>query len=181
MVDSGLVRGRATEHLGLPRVEMGVKVNDGDRAVRAVNRAQDGEDDRMIAAERDNAGMVLSVGRDGHEGLARQRVVAERRERLAVEELLVSVLDLLNGELVIVRRNRDVATVDDLQATQERVDLQRHVVSTVEGEAARTSTDARRSEPSTRAIRGTGILSIIVSSYLIVVYGCMFNSRKERR
>lgn len=181
MVDSGLVGRGATEHLGLPRVEVRVKVNDGDRAVRAVDGAQNREDDRMIAAERDNARVVFSVGRDGHEGLARQRVVAEGRERLAVEELLMSVLNLLNGELVIVRCNWDVATVDNLQSGQEWVHLQRHVVSTVESEAARTSTDARRPEPGSRAIRGTGILSIIVSSYLIVVYGCMFNSRRERR
>lgn len=39
-----------------------------------------------------------------------------------MEKLLVAVLDLLDGELVVVRRNWNVATVDNLEPREERID-----------------------------------------------------------
>ena len=75
-----------------------------------------------------------------------------------MQQGLVSVLNLLYGVLVVVRRNRDVAAVNKLQSRQERVHCQWHVVAAVESQTTRTSTDTRRSEPGAGAVRGTGVL-----------------------
>ena len=42
VVDGGNLGGRAAKHLGLPRIQVAVKVDNGDRAVLAVDGAQDG-------------------------------------------------------------------------------------------------------------------------------------------
>jgi hypothetical protein len=59
---------------------------------------------------------------------------------------------------VVVRRDRYVPAVDDLQPGQERVDLQRHVVSPVERQPARSSADPGRSEPCARSVRRRRVL-----------------------
>ena len=61
MVDRRTLTRRAAEHARLPRVEVRVKVDDRDRAVRTVDRAQEWQHDRMVPAERNNARVVLPV------------------------------------------------------------------------------------------------------------------------
>ena len=78
MVDRRALARCAAEHLRLPRVEVRVKVNDRDRAVRAVDRAQEREYDRVVPAECNNARVVLPVGRKRREWQARERVVRQR-------------------------------------------------------------------------------------------------------
>lgn len=43
------------------RVEVSVEVNDGDRAVDLVQRAENGKDNRVVSSERDELGMLLAV------------------------------------------------------------------------------------------------------------------------
>jgi len=61
VVDRSTRARRASEHARLPCVEVRIKVDDRDRAVRAVDRAQQREHDRMVPAERDHARVVLPV------------------------------------------------------------------------------------------------------------------------
>ena len=42
VVDAGLFAGCAAEHLGLPRVEMGIEVDHGDGAVGSVDGSEQG-------------------------------------------------------------------------------------------------------------------------------------------
>lgn len=160
MVDRRLLARRAPEHARLPRVEVRVKVDDGDRAVRAVDRAEERQHDRVVPSERDHARVVLSVLGEGHERCARQRVVRQRRERRAVQQRLVSVLDLLDRVRVVVRRHGYVPAIDDLQPGQERVDLQRHVVPAVQRQAARSCADSRRSEACAGSVRRARVLPV---------------------
>ena len=159
VVDRGALARCAPEHAGLPRVEVRVKVNDGDRTVRAVDRAKQRQHDRVVPPERDHPRVMLPVLRDRHERRARQRVVRQRRERRPVQQLPVSVLDLLDRERVVVRRHGDVPAIDDLQPGQKRIDLQRHVVPAVQRQPSRSCADSRRSEACARSVRRSGVLS----------------------
>ena len=149
MVDSGLIRRRTTEDRRLPGVEVAVEVDHRDLPVRTVDRPKQRKDDGVVAAESDDARVVLAIRRERNKRLASEGVVAERREGRTVEELLMAVLDLLDSELVVVRRDGDITAVDDLEAGQEGVDLERHVVAAVEGQATRARTNTRR--PKTRS------------------------------
>lgn len=51
-----------------------------------------------------------------------------------MEKLFVAVFDLLDGELVVVRRDGNVAAVDDLEASEEGVDSEGHVVAPVQSQ-----------------------------------------------
>ena len=132
MVDRRALTWRAAEHARLPRVEVRVKVDDRDGAVRAVDRAQERQNDRMVPAERDHARVVLPVTRNRHERLARECVIRERRVRRAVQQRTMALLDLLNRKRVVVRRHRYIPAVYDPQPGQEWVHGERHVVPAVE-------------------------------------------------
>lgn len=86
----------------------------------------------MVTAKRDDPWVVLAINGNGNERFARQRIITERRERWSVEELLVAVLDLLDGKFVVVRRDGDITAVNDLDARQERVDLEGNVVASIQ-------------------------------------------------
>lgn len=58
----------------------------------------------------------------------------------------MTLLDLFDGILVVVRRDRDIATVDKFQAGQERIDVERNVVASVQSQAARSRPDSSRAE-----------------------------------
>ena len=133
-------------------------MDDRNRAVRAVYRPQERQHDRVVSAERDHARVVLSVLRQRHERLARQRVVRQRRVRRAVQQLPVPLLDLLDRERVVVGRHRDVAAVDDLQPGKEGVHLQRDVVPPIQRQAARPRTDTCRPETCSGPVRCASIL-----------------------
>ena len=137
---------------------MAVEVDDRDLAVSAVNRPEKRKNDGVVAAESDDARVVLAVSRERHERLASEGIIAEGREGRTVEERLVAVLDLLDGVLVVVRSDGNVTAVDDLQAREEGVDLEGDVVAAVESQTTRARTNARRSEPGTGTVRGSGVL-----------------------
>lgn len=132
MVDRRALARRTAKHARLPRVEMRVKVDDRNRAVRTVDRAQQREHDRVVPAERDHARVVLPVERNWREWRARDRVVRQRRERCTVQQRPVASLDLLDRNRVVVRSHGYVPAVYDTQPRQERVHGQRHVVPAVE-------------------------------------------------
>ena len=111
MVNSGLVSGCASEHLWLPGIEVRIKVDHRDGPVGSVDGAQKRQNDGMISPEGNDARMMLSVGRDGHERLASRGVIPEGGEGFAMEQGLVSLLNLLDGELVVIWRDGYVAAV----------------------------------------------------------------------
>ena len=115
MIDCCLLRWGTAEDLGLPGVEVAVEVDHRDLAVGTVDRTEEGKDDGVVTSKGDNARMMFAVRRDRHQRLSGRRVVPESREGSAVKELLVTVLDLFDGKLVIVRRHRYITAVDDLQ------------------------------------------------------------------
>ena len=85
----------------------------------------------MVTAERDDPWVMFAVGGNGNERFTRQRVITERGERRPVQELLVAVLDLLDGKFIVVRRDGDITAVDEPEATKERVDFERDVVASI--------------------------------------------------
>ena len=100
----------------------------------------------MVPSERDHPRVVLPILRDRHERHARERIVRQGGEWRAMQQVPVTVLDLLDGIRVVVRRHGYVATIDDPEPGHERVHLQRHVISTVQRQAARSRAYASRSE-----------------------------------
>ena len=61
MVDAGDLGGRTAEDLGLPGVEVTVEVDDGHRAVLAVDGAQQGEGDGVVTSQGDDSGQGLAL------------------------------------------------------------------------------------------------------------------------
>lgn len=80
--------------------------------------------------------MLLSIGRDGCERFAGASVVPERSESVAMKECLVPGFDLLDGVCVVVRRDGNISTVDNLLTFDEWVYSKRDVVATTESEPA---------------------------------------------
>lgn len=158
MVDCRALARRSPEHARLPRVQVRVEMDDRDRAIRAVNGAQERQHDGVVPPERDHPRMVLPILRDRHERHARERIVRQGGERRAMQQVPVTVLDLLDRIRVVVRRHRYVATIDEPEPRQERVHLQRHVISAVQRQAARSRAYASWSEPCSRPVRRAGVL-----------------------
>ena len=71
---------------------------------------------------------------------------------------LVAVFNLFDGVLVVVRRDGNISAVDDLQARQEGVDFEGHVVPAIERQATGAGSDSSGAKPSTRTIRRSCIL-----------------------
>ena len=165
MVDSGLIRRRTTEDRRFSGVEVAVEVDDRNLTVGTVDRAQEGENDSVVAAESDDARVVLAVSRQRNKRLAGESIVAERREGRAVEKLLVTVFDLLDCELVVVRSDGYVTTVHDLESSQERVDSERNVVAAVQSQPTRPCPDARWSESGARTVGSPGVLQSCTISF----------------
>ena len=132
MVDRGLLAWRTSEDGRLPSIEVRVEVDDGDGTVGGINRAQKREDDSVVSTESDNPRMLLSILRDAYELLAREGILPELCCWLTVQERPVAVLNLFNRELVVVRRDGNVSTIDNSEIC-ERVDSERDVVAAVEG------------------------------------------------
>lgn len=158
MVDRRTLTRCAPEHARLPSVKVRVEMDDRDRAIRAVNGAQKRQHDRVVPSERDHPGVMLPILRDRLERRARERIVRQGGERRAVQQLAMSILDLLDRIRVVVRRHRYVAAIDDLEPGQERIHLQRNVVSTVQRQAARPCTYTGGSETCSRPVRCAGVL-----------------------
>ena len=75
-----------------------------------------------------------------------------------MKKLLVTVLDLLDCNLVVVRSDRDITTVDNLEAGEERVDSKGYVIAAVKGQTTGASANACRSEPGAGPVRSASIL-----------------------
>lgn len=71
VVDGGNLGGRAAEDLGLPSVEMAVKVDDRHRPVGAVDGPQQRQGDGVVATQGNDSGQRLALERtlDGRTGL----------------------------------------------------------------------------------------------------------------
>ena len=91
-------------------------MNNRDCAVGTIDRTQKGQDDRVVSAKSYNTRVVLSIDGYGNERVSRGCIVPERRERSAVKKLLVTLFNLLDSKFVVVRSDRNIPTVDDLEA-----------------------------------------------------------------
>lgn len=94
VVDAGSLGRRATKHLWLPSVEMRIKMNHGNGTVNLVDTSQDWEDNGMITAQCNNSRMRLALQ-------ARTRLIRVS-SRLPGEKCMMSVLDLLDGIVVVI-------------------------------------------------------------------------------
>lgn len=94
VVDAGHLGGRAAEHLGPPRVQVAVEVDDRDGPVGAVDGAQQRQGDGVVAAEGDDARERLAE-------LGRARLLGVRLGR-AREDVVVPLFDLVEGVGVVV-------------------------------------------------------------------------------
>jgi len=110
------------------------------------NVPQERQDDGVIASKRHYPGVVLTVEGDGSQRLSGEFVITKGRESGSMEELLVTLLNLFDGILVVVRCDRDITTVNKFQAREERIDLERNIVASVQSQAARSRPDSSRAE-----------------------------------
>lgn len=78
-------------------------MDDGNRAISGINRSQNGKHDCMVPTECDNARVMFPIHSQWGQGFTCNRVVLQGRVRLTVEERLVTALNLLNRDLVIIR------------------------------------------------------------------------------
>lgn len=163
VVDAGDLAGRAAEDLWLPGIEMRIEVDDGDGAVGAVDGAEEGERDGVVAAEGDDAGEGLAVlcwaflvgigGRGSREdGVVAffdlgegPGVVVSVRYKSPVSQFLLhrskQARTLFNADFgmsgtkkVDLRSHRDISTIQHCRPAVERVRSQWHVISTAEAE-----------------------------------------------
>lgn len=92
--EDGSVRDRRAE-VRVPGVEMRIEVHEGDQAVELVHRAQQGQGDRVVPADRDEA-------------------------RPVGEHVPSVVADLVDRDCQLERVDRHVAGVDDLHVLEGR-------------------------------------------------------------
>lgn len=75
-----------------------------------------------------------------------------------MKKLFVTFFYLLDGEVIVIRGNRDVSTVNNLESGEERVHFKRYVVTSIQGQATRARANTSRSETSTWAVRCASVL-----------------------
>ena len=86
-------------------------------------------DDCVVTIKCDNPWVMFSVGGNGNERFARQRIITERGECMPVQEFFVAILDRLDCKSDVVGHDGDVMAVDKLEARMERVGPERDVVA----------------------------------------------------
>lgn len=111
----------------------------------------------MVTAQGNDTRVSLAVEGERLQEVA-ARIIPKRGSRSALKKLLVTTGDLFDSMTVVVGSHRDVATVHDLETGLERVDLEGHVIPTVQRKTTRTCANTRWSKASTRPVRCTGIL-----------------------
>jgi hypothetical protein len=94
VVDAGLLAGCSTEDFGLPRIEMGVEVDDGDWTIGAVDAAEERQGDGVVASQGDDAGEGMSFLADAQGGGVRGGGT--------LQDAVVAFFDLLEGVGVVV-------------------------------------------------------------------------------
>ena len=144
-----------------PHTKMRIKVDDGDGSVSGVNRSKQWKDDCVVTTKRNDARVIFPVKRNGNKLLPSHRIVTQWRICFTVKQGLVSVFNLSNCILVVVRPNermnipvfsskiegadsryRYVAAIDKPEACIEGVNLERNVVSTIKRQTTGTCTNA---------------------------------------
>lgn len=105
---------------------MAVEMNDRHGAVGPVDGPEQGQRDGMVTTEGDHARQRLA--------LFRWADLVRVGGRLAGEDAVVALLDLVKGPRVVVRGNRDVTTVQHGGPAVERVRVQWDVVASAEAQ-----------------------------------------------
>jgi hypothetical protein len=101
--------------------------------------------------------VVLSVQCKRDKWLSSERIIAQSMSGGAMKESLMAMFNLIDRIGIIIGGDGDVAAVDDLQPVAERVMLERDVVTSVEGEATRSSADPCRTKACAWTIRGASV------------------------
>jgi hypothetical protein len=112
----------------------------------------------MVTTKRDDARVIFPVKRNGNKLLPSHRIVTQWRICFTVKQSLVSVFNLLNCILVVVRadermsgsskiegadsRYRYIAAIDEPEACIEGINFERNVVSTIKRQTTGTCTNA---------------------------------------
>jgi hypothetical protein len=150
VVDGCLCRRSAAEDGGHPCVEMTldvllnlgpslpmsnnapVEVDDADGAIHGMNGPQDRKYNRVISSKRDDSRMVFSVESQRSQRIATNRIIPKSGKRSSMEKSLVAILYLFNSILIVVRSDRYITAIDDLQSRLEGVYFQWNIVATIE-------------------------------------------------
>jgi hypothetical protein len=127
----------------VPRVDVRIEVDDSDGPVDFVQGAEDRIDDRVISTERHETGVLLTIQ---GELRSRSAITGEVRSDRTGQKCVVGHLDLLKGEGVIVRRDRNVTTVDNFGSLYIRVATPRNRVTSSRGMATRAGSNSERPE-----------------------------------
>ena len=139
VVNGGLLGWRTTEDFRLPCIEMGVEVDDSDRAICTVHAAKKRKGDGVVAAQGDDTRESLAL-------LRRTRCTGVGG-RLTHEDAVVALLDLMNSPGIVVAAHSqssaaahhkswmlpghwNVTTIQYGSPAVERVGIERHVVAT---------------------------------------------------
>lgn len=109
--DFVLVGISTTKLVSVPGVEVRIEVEDSDRSVDIEKSPEDGQDDRVVASERQDTGVLFAV-------LCQVRSVTLCVDDRSVDESRVGCLHLVNGQGGVVGRDRDVIAVDLVSAVQ---------------------------------------------------------------
>lgn len=139
VVDASHLGWRAAKDFRSPRVKVAVKVDDGHGSVRSVDGPQQGKRYRVVTSECNDTGQGLAA-------LGRPLLLGVRL-RLAGENAVMALLDLVEGERIVVpnrasversrgmrdalsvRSHRNISTVQHRCPAVEGVRVQWHIIA----------------------------------------------------
>lgn len=91
-------------------------MNNADRPIDRIDRSEKRQNDGVVSSEGNHSGMINAIKRDRNQRLSSERVITQRRESWTLKQRLVTMLNLLDGVVIIIRGDRDISTIDDLQS-----------------------------------------------------------------
>lgn len=122
--------------------------------------------------------MVFSAESQRSQRISTDWIISKGRKRGSLKKFLVTIFYLRNSKFIVVRCNRYVAAIDDLQSWLEGIYLHWNIVATIKGQTTRTGTNSSRAETSTRTIRGPGILQTVTGFHQLTTFIQNSNLRK---
>ena len=131
--------------------KMRVEMYDRDWSVNWMDWSQQWQNDGMVTTKGNNSRMVISVNRNWKKLLSRDRIIAQGGVCFTLKQALVTVLNLLDCEIIVVwtgrvrvmrsreweplvwenLRYRYIAAVDDPQARVKGINFKGDIVSSI--------------------------------------------------
>ena len=103
VVDARLMARGSAKNFGLPSIEMGVEVDDGDRSISAVHTSEEREGYGVVATKRDHTWECLAFLRDAQLLRIRRRL-SHQKAGVAFFDLVECVGIIVAGTLSAVTR-----------------------------------------------------------------------------